>query len=338
MEQQVFRYRSGGSWALIVFLLIWGGGATIMPNLTPQSNVTVNGHPASSGEAVAFKVVFTLLGILALVGAARTFLSWLNERIEVEGESLQWIGWNNRVKLECRSDQIKEVTKSTQTSVVFETTVGPLKVGKEIDNFGTLRLMLENAKDGFVGWKDRLFAGIRGHYIPPTIAGNYRMSSYMFFSVVWLGLIFAFLYASFALGSSSNQATPWPVYLVIAVFALPGIWMQMTCWNETISLGPEGIKWIDFRRRTRVDTPLDRIFSFETQLVQGSHSSSTQLKIYTDQGTIGAMSYLSNFDQLKSELQKVIDSRKVPVGEPVVKAEDAVSPFSLPDVDRPFGG
>ena len=336
MGKRIFSYRSAGMWVLIIFLLIWGLGFGISPLLTDNAHFTVNKQPATESQSETMRVAFCFLGFLAVVGSVCAFLKWLNDRIEIEGEAIRWIDWKGKLRVEVTSDQVSKLTPSSGLSrFVVTTSKGEIRFSKSINDFGILKSMLEQASQGFTGWQQRIVSRNPVTYSPMTVVGNYRFGSMFAFSVVWL-LFTGFMLVMMVFMSSTG--VPWPAIGFLLLLMTPGIYMQLMSWNESIILSPVGIRWIDWRRRERVNVGLNDIVSFDTQVVHSENSTSEQLKIYTDQGTISAMSYLKNYQVLKVEIGKILQSReaKSPPQTDATAKEEMVSPFTLPGIETGY--
>jgi hypothetical protein len=101
---------------------------------------------------------------------------------------------------------------------------------------------------------------------------------------------------------STSIAFPILIYTVLTCFAGIGVWMQLTGWFEQITFGPEGIRWVDFLGRVRVQPSLSKIRSMDC--VRGNISV---LNIYTTNGVVQCSGYLWGFDHLVTEVNKVLE-------------------------------
>lgn len=260
--------------------------------------------------------LFFSLGMLAIGCAVMAFFYYLNARVEIDGEEIAWYDWRGKLRVKAFSRDVESV--DYVTSIVgrktcwVETANGLIKFSTEIGNFGLLKSLLMEAKDGFSNWEVRHTLAFPGSYQPAERSFNYRWSYLHFFSFMWLGVIGLMLFVALFIGplNGTKETTPFFMYVVLFLFALPGVWMQMTGWIEKISIGPAGIVWINWQGKVKIQASLDDIISLETQRVSNDGGPDAEtLRVFTKQGTISAMSYLKGYKDLKAEIQKVLDSR-----------------------------
>jgi hypothetical protein len=311
VTKRVFNYRSSGAFILIAFLLLWGGGFGGFPLLAKDAQYEVNYRPATPSQAEAMKWAFMAIGSLVFIGGLFLVVRTTNERIEIEGEEVRWFDWLGREKVRAPSSEVVSLLDGDSNNSV-ETSHGKIKFSRYINDAGLLRSILSQAHHGFSGWTARNVGRSVGSYIPAELTCGYQWTYLHFFSFLWLAVLGFMFVMSFSLGPADGpkHAAPWFMYAIVAVFAIPGVWMQLTAWNEKITIGPDGLRWKDCLGRNRVGVPLAEIISFDTQWVRGENSSSEQLRIFTAEGTVSASSYLRHYYDLKAELDRVIRSRQ----------------------------
>ncbi|MBI1332615.1 MAG: hypothetical protein GC165_07020 [Armatimonadetes bacterium] len=310
MQRRVFDYRSGGKFVVAAFILMWAIGFGYGAVVTPLTSYTINNQPATIDQARTLQVI--TLGIAITVGALVlwTVLWVLNTKIVIDGEDIRYYNWLGRVTLHSTSNRIMLIPDDSRPSgTKYMTEAGEIKIRTQINNYGALLSILNNARYGFQHWDQRQ----RKHatYHPSPMTFTYRWTFMHFFSFLWLGvlLFFASLEAG-VWGPRPGGMSPAALYTVLLVFSIPGIWLQMTGWVERIVIGPDGIKWIDWTGKTRMSSPFDDIEGSDTSSTySGNGVRSESLQVYTDHGTIQASSYLQSYSLLKHEIDRVVQSR-----------------------------
>ncbi len=309
MQKQVFNYRSGGLAFVIGFLFLWAFGFGYGAWATPLTNFTINDRPATLQEAQTMQVVGIAISILVGILAMWLVLWTLNTRTEIDGEEIRCINWLGRVTLHSTSNRVMLIPDDSRPSgTKFMTEAGEIKVRKMMNGYGALVSLLNNARNGFQHWDQRARKAVTYH--PPAMRFDYRWSIMHWFSFLWLGIIgFMLLLATGLVGPPSSGPPPALVVVLLLLFAIPGVWMQLTGWVERIEIDPTGIRWIDCLGRVRVTSTLEDIEDTDVNVSYGRNSRMETYRIFTDHGTIQATNSLQNYSALQREIDRILQSR-----------------------------
>lgn len=261
-------------------------------------------------------LIFSLIGLSVLLGAFYMLLSSTIGRIEVEGEEIRWFDWKGKLKVKARSDEIVGIEGGSlspeSTGCTILTQNGSIEVASSVNDFGLLRLIVRNAKNGFSSWENTVRGPFLGQYVPVEREYNYRVSSYMPFGFIITGVIGFLFYKSFSLGPLDGPKVSAPFWLqgFLLLFGTPGYWMLLTFWNEKIVLGPDGIHWQNWSGK-KLDVSLNEVIDFDYKKTRSSKSGTTSevVRIFTSKGTIAFSSAMGDFNKLKHEIEKLVASR-----------------------------
>lgn len=285
MDRQVFHYRTGGAYGVIGFLLFCGGlciASALFCWNNPEARV--NDMPGTSPEARTILSGAIAVGLVVLAGAAALIVTSKNSRIEVGNGEIVWFDWLGREKVRgvVRGAKLQKGENPSDNNIQLITNGGIINAYDALDDLGRLNALLRR-ENGEVD------APRATSYIPSERTFSYRWTYLHFFSLVW------------CIGAG--------IYMpLLALVGLPflgiGVWLQLTGWRERISLGPDGITWIDFLGRTRVQARLDQIREVIRSKDDEGYSS---LRVVTDEGTVQAASYLKGFNALHKEAKRVVE-------------------------------
>jgi hypothetical protein len=294
VERRTFNYRSGGLWFVTAFLWIWAGGWLWgVGSSWSNPRVTVNDRLVEGQEAMGYLFVFLGIGLAVAGIAVATLLYVVNCRIEIAHEFISWYNFLGRLKVRGTLGSARITEAAGQFSkAVIETDGGDIDVRYGLNDYGMLFSLL-TGRGSLEGEAPKSPPG----FVPASSSYDYRWTYLHFFSFLWLGVI-GFMAA---MGLRPETKGKEAMFALIP-FAAIGVWMQLTAWFERIELGPDGIRWIDWRGKTRVSARLDQIVS--TDVVRGDRSAS--LQIHTTVGTIRASSQLRGGETLMSQVDRVI--------------------------------
>jgi len=261
--------------------------------------------------------IFGSLALGLLVGAAYVLMKYLNERIEIEGEALTWIDWKGTLRAKVASSEVRHMKKGPMgTTSILVTATGQIPIWTSLPEYGILMSILKQAKEGFAGWQERNSRSQPDGYVPTAASFNYRASYLTFFAIFWFGFCLIFLGFAIApaLGVMGNsiEGTGGSLFLIFGItpFMAIGVYLLGKAFNEKVEFGASGIRLIDWRGKVAVESSFDEILGTETEVHSGEGGSTTELKVYTIHGTISVIQYIKNYAMLKSEIEKVIASRR----------------------------
>ncbi len=344
MDKRVFGYKSGIYFFVSGFLFLWSTiwiyGA-VSGLVTHSQNVTIQGRQATPEEAFWFQFAMVPIG-LAVLGAGVALLMYtINRRIVLERDWLTNHDWRGRKTVECGLNEIQSVVESKASNgisnLLVTTSKGNFKFDSQIRNYADLRQILGNSNQSEITSLIPDTVGIASKYVPNKRTFRYLLSFLHIFSFLWLGIIMSMV-VSFARDPAFVQGSIIPFIVAAVLFGSIGVWMQMTGWIERITLGADGIEWIDWLGRVRVRASLEDIR--DVRVIQGSKSRSGEIE--TRQGPIKFSSNIWGFSELVGDVKKIIDGRQVPErhlspnlpqGEGSV-ADPEVSQFTMPEIEK----
>ena len=96
-------------------------------------------------------------------------------------------------------------------------------------------------------------------------------------------------------------------WVIFAALIIGLIWLEIRCWVERIEIGPEGIKWVDWKGSILVQAPIDQIGG----IVRKGTARSCRFEILTTNGIIHGNPSIRNFYRLVSEIDNLVQKTKV---------------------------
>jgi hypothetical protein len=152
---------------------------------------------------------------------------------------------------------------------------------------------------------------INAPYFPKARTFRYRFGYQHLFSFFWLGWIVWI--GIQALTFPKRQTSDFIIFIVLFLpFTCLGVWAQMTGWIEKIHLDRNGIIWVDWKGEVQVRATLDQIrkVTYVHRRDQDVFWKGDALEIDTDIGMIEASIHLWGSDNLRKDVEKVIETRR----------------------------
>lgn len=114
------------------------------------------------------------------------------------------------------------------------------------------------------------------------------------------------LYATILIARGEIPGIDYPLPMLLGLIPIYAVatWLQMTGWNEQITLGPTGIEWRDWKGKTRVSATLDDITS-----IQHLPGRAKMIVIETKRGQIKTSMYIRGYGQLGESVKRVVEER-----------------------------
>lgn len=317
MEKITADCRVGILYIVMGFLLVWSigfAGGGIYSLATGNQHATINDRLATPQEAMTMSAIGTVIGLAVLIGAICLLMYILNRRVMLEGNEIAAFNWKGVLEVKTNLDQILSIKEDGSLEGVkkflVKTSQGDFKFDSSMRNYFALKKAMEESQGAqFEAPKAvPVFSGgvlPLSPFIPKERTFRYTFGYMHLFSFVWVGAIFWMAHGILTTPTSPGSSPPAVMLVGLLFFLAPGIWMQMTGWIEQIRLGPDGIQWIDWKGKTRAKATLDQIR--EIIMNRGETSS---IQIETDNGSVKASSYLWGFGNLRTDVEKVIESRR----------------------------
>lgn len=309
MEQRTFNYRSPSSLFGFGFLLLWStgfgaGGVDVL--ITGQ--VTINDRPGTPAEAATRGIVMVVAALVGFFAAIRLLLTYLNERIVVGDGMIRWYDWRGAEKASGELAYAEPLRERPGMNGLIRASVKvgerEIRFNKTLEGYGILKELLTPSTDA--GKPD--LPAEKPTYTPAYGVYRYRGGIQHLFSFIWIGGVVAMSVGVLAIGRQDSGA--YLFFVLLVPFLALGIWMHAASWIERIELGPEGIKWVDWKGAVRVEAPLNEIVTLDETRSSNEDGVTWFLRIYTKRGAVKASSYLRPYSKFKAEIQAVLNSRR----------------------------
>ena len=312
MDKRAFRCRLSGSLIFGIAFLLLGSLFFLIPFLSILSNDaggSNNSHDSSGAFVVA--VIIAFVGLSFFAASIYMWRSWFFERVEFDPEELIKYDGPKHVETRLRISEVNDVGVVEEGRLRGYITV---TAGATCIEIPTSVLHYDQVLEMVKGFS----TNERKIETLPSMVSNLatmkpltetRTFSYRFSSVHIMSFCaFAFLVFDLVRSSLTGNSIIGDRQLSVVVYgilAITGTWSQLVGWNEKITLGPEGLKWNDWKGSQRVTATLSQI---QTVTVFKSAKSGKTV-IETEKGTIKVAAYIRNYEDLIQEVQRIIDKR-----------------------------
>lgn len=292
---------------LALFPIVFGG-LPIYAFVTGEP-ISINERMVTFEEQPLQFLPFFLVGLFMGV-ATFIFVAWmLTARYEIENGRVRHYTTFGKLRFDELLSSIEVIGEKNGSSegsrkLLLKVNGSEEKVWTSIGNYVELKRILESGNHPPVNEPAPVSNEPLNPYYPPESIHTYRFRYLHFFSFIWCGFLLFALSGLFT-GQFSNVENPWPMVAGMTPFIAIGVWMQMTGWIERVKLGPGGIEWRDWKGKIRCSASINEIVDYNYQPGEAPY-----LVVLTKQGEVRFSSYISKFQPLKLEIEKIVASRK----------------------------
>jgi len=317
MDSKSYTYRRAYGFLIVfgVFTYFWIGAVL---GMVLTDKVTINEQTSTLANGWPALIPFVLLGLALLFFTIRSAGSVRYERIDIAGSELFWVDWRGKECLHTHLSTVRSVTVKQGGNfekVMVVTDAGPLRFMQSIDGYGELKRRLSQAAAGdltaaAISPQTSPFLGDAPKFKPRSF--NYRGSAIHVISFPLLAFLSFWTYGFFFLNNPRPSVMEGIIGLpIIALFWSLFLYMQISGWNERIEFTASTIRWIDWRKRVRIEARFEEITGMDEQ-----HDETNSLTIETTIGAIRANSSLRGYADLKNAIRDLLSAPRVVLATP----------------------